>query len=448
MAAKARVAQGVVTALTALAWAGVPASAQPPLSAASSALPGAQTSDVPARPGPVAGQPQGKGVGPNTPTFQGPPAGVQPLPIDLFTSKNFYKDRANWLDKRYYRCNNAAPAVRACGTAAASARSRRSRRRGATATTTGRASSIVSPYPYKTAKEHYEALLAAGEGEGRPDGLHEGDRARLGWLLSRATAGGPRLRVDLGTCTQAPTVLSLLTPEYQKRMVQTHLPRGGDQLAAVERLLLLARRASSAGGRSRRRRGNFQLTMTPWNVQFLSGIADNFLRQVMVGKRARAEGRRSGTARRSASGTARRWSPGRRTSRAGSCRTRCSRPATSWRPSRPSSRRSTPAASSSASITRRSSTTPTRSSRRCARRSASTGRRRRTIRNRRYTFIECLSNIFNTNGRPKQTDQRRPALRRLLRPARGRRTGRSTSRRAGTSPTTARLPQDVLDLFK
>ncbi len=35
--------------------------------------------------------------------------------------------------------------------------------------------------------------------------------------------------------------------------------------------------------------GNFQLTMTPWNIQFLSGIADNFLRQVMVGKTAHVQ---------------------------------------------------------------------------------------------------------------------------------------------------------------
>jgi hypothetical protein len=33
----------------------------------------------------------------------------------------------------------------------------------------------------------------------------------------------------------------------------------------------------------------------------------------------------------------------------------------------------------------------------------SCGRRRRTIRIAATTFIECLSNIFNTDGRPKQT---------------------------------------------
>src|SRR5580704_9794057 len=41
----------------------------------------------------------------NTPTFAGPPAGMQALPMDLFLSTNFYKDQKLWSDQRYFRCN-------------------------------------------------------------------------------------------------------------------------------------------------------------------------------------------------------------------------------------------------------------------------------------------------------------------------------------------------------
>src|SRR5258708_15178389 len=62
-----------------------------------------QAQDRGAAPQPAGqGQARGRGFGrANTPTFPGPPAGMDQLPLDLFNSKNYYQDRAPWSDQRH-----------------------------------------------------------------------------------------------------------------------------------------------------------------------------------------------------------------------------------------------------------------------------------------------------------------------------------------------------------
>src|SRR5262249_37385987 len=94
------------------------------------------------------------------PVILGPPPGGQPLATDLFTSKNFYKDQANWMNKLYYRCNTPRQLSEIWN-------QRRIGSNPPTSASWGDCSvdltreSILSPYPYKTAKEHYASLLAA-----------------------------------------------------------------------------------------------------------------------------------------------------------------------------------------------------------------------------------------------------------------------------------------------
>jgi hypothetical protein len=162
------------------------------------------------------------------------PDGIQPLPVDLFTTKDFYKDRDLWKDPRYFRCN--APRQIADMRSGGAGSSTADPRIGKNPPLTARwgdckmdwpRENIVSPYPFKTAGDHYQALMADAKSRGGPtkhtyetmpkwDGVY-GEYAPEGrrvWNYSRAN--------------QVPTLLSLLTPEHQQRMVQQIYHEGVD----------------------------------------------------------------------------------------------------------------------------------------------------------------------------------------------------------------------------
>jgi hypothetical protein len=141
------------------------------------------------------------------------------------------------------------------------------------------AENIKSKLPYKTAKEHYEALLAQTKAAGGPT-IHT--RQTLPDWDGRYNRAGNDPQWIYGRINQVPTILSLLTPEYQQRMVQMNYheavdnaPQWNAAYCYPEGFMRWWAEFSI---------GQIEIMTTPAQIQLLSGVADNFLRRVLVGR--------------------------------------------------------------------------------------------------------------------------------------------------------------------
>jgi hypothetical protein len=227
------------------------------------------------------------------------PPGVEPLARDLFTSDDFYKDRELWSDPRYFRCNSPIGLESARGAYPGTMSIM-----GDDPPRTGPwgfcdrdypRDAIVSPYPFESAKAHYEALLAETKAKGGPT-LYtlesvpdwSGHYNRSYDLRPPFEQQPPEFPYWIHAhLNQMSTYASLLTPEYQTRAVQQayhYVHHNAAQWPASYCWPEGFLRWFSPSA------GTIELISRPEQLTIIGGIITTFLRQIHVGREFKEDG--------------------------------------------------------------------------------------------------------------------------------------------------------------